>query len=331
MDPRRQGDSNPGGKESHPKDMKHPKKMERAPFLQFGEVLVTGGTGFVGRHVCRALAARGVLPRILARPGSEGRIPEDLRKICRVTPGDVTVRESVENAAQGTDAIVHLVGIIREFPGKGITYEKLHVDATRNALQAAKKWGITRYVHMSALGAEPGGITGYFDTKGRAEELVRESGLDWTIFRPSVIFGPGDQFVNELSATFRKVPFFPVPGDGEYRLQPIFVGDVAKGFADAVARTDLAGRIFEIGGPERFSYNDLVDRIAEWGGRKIRKVHVPVSRMARLVRFLSRFERFPVTVDQLAMLLSESVCDGAPYYSAFSFDPLPLSAYLQKA
>lgn len=305
--------------------------MERAPFLQFGEVLVTGGTGFVGRHLCRALAARGILPRILVRPGSEDRIPGDLRRICRVTPGDAAVREFVENAAQGTDAIVHLVGIIREFPAKGITFEKLHVDATRNALHAAKHWGITRFVHMSALGAEAGGITPYFDTKGRAEELVRGSGLDWTIFRPSVIFGPGDRFVNELSAAFRKVPFLPVAGDGEYRLQPVFVGDVAKGFADAVSRTDLAGRIFEIGGPERFSYNDLVDRIAEWGGRKVRRVHVPVARMARMVRFLSRFERFPVTVDQLAMLLSESVCDGAPYCSEFSLDPLPLSSYLRNA
>lgn len=305
--------------------------MERAPFLQFREVLVTGGTGFVGRHVCRALAARGILPRILVRPGSEDRIPGDLRKICRVTPGDATVREFVENAAQGTDAIIHLVGIIREFPAKGITFEKLHVDATRNALHAAKQWGITRYVHMSALGAERGGITPYFDTKGRAEELVRDSGLEWTIFRPSVIFGPGDQFVNELSATFRKIPFLPVPGDGEYRLQPVFVGDVARGFADAVTRADLSGKIFEIGGPERFSYNDLVDRIAESAGRKVRRVHVPVSRMARMVRFLSRFERFPVTVDQLAMLLSESVCDGSPYYSVFSFEPLPLSAYLRNA
>jgi uncharacterized protein YbjT (DUF2867 family) len=305
-------------------------QMERAPFLQFREVLVTGGTGFVGVHVCRALAARGVLPRILVRPGSEDRIPEDLRTRCRVTPGDVTVREFVENAAQGTDAIVHLAGIIREFPAKGISFEKLHVDATRNALHAAKKWGIARFVHMSALGAEPGGVTAYFDTKGRAEEWVRCSGLEWTIFRPSVIFGPGDRFVNELAASFRKVPFLPVPGDGEYRLQPVFVGDVAKGFADAVFRTDLSGRIFEVGGPERFSYNDLVDRIAESVGRKIQKVHIPISRMMRLVRLLSRFERFPVTVEQLAMLLSESVCDGAPYYSTFSFDPFPLSAYLRK-
>jgi len=308
-----------------------PEKLERAPFLQFREVLVTGGTGFVGRHVCRALAARGVLPRILVRPGSEERIPEDLRQVCRITPGDVTFREFVENAAQGTDAIVHLVGIIREFPGRGVTFEKLHVDATRNALHAARKWGITRFVHMSALGAEAGGITPYFDTKGRAEELVRDSGLEWTIFRPSVIFGPGDRFVNELSATFRRIPFLPVPGDGEYRLQPVFIGDVAKGFADAVARTDLAGRIFEVGGPERLTYNDLVERIAASAGRKIRRVHLPVSRMARLVRLLSRFERFPVTVDQLAMLLSESVCEEDRYYTAFSFAPFPLTAYLQRA
>jgi len=309
----------------------HPNKLERAPFLQFREVLVTGGSGFVGRHVCRALAARGVLPRILLRPGSEGKIPEDLRTSCRFTPGDVTVRESVENAAQGTDAIVHLVGIIREFPAKGITFEKLHVDATRNVLHAAERWGIPRVVHMSALGAEPGGITAYFDTKGRAEELVRGSGLEWTIFRPSVIFGPEDRFINELSDTFRRVPVLPVPGDGMYRLQPVFIGDVAKGFADAVARTDLSGRVFEVCGPERYTYNDLVDRVAAAAGRKVRRVHLSVSRMVRLVRLLSRFDRFPVTVEQLAMLLSESVCERSDYYSAFSFTPFSLSAYLRKA
>jgi len=306
-------------------------KMGRAPFLQFREVLVTGGTGFVGRHVCRALAARGHIPRILVRPGSEERVPEDMRKSCRVTPGDATVREFVENGAQGTDAIVHLVGIIREFPAKGITFERLHVEATRNALHAAKQWGIRRFVHMSALGAEPGGPTPYFDTKGRAEDLVRSSGLDWTIFRPTVIFGPGDMFVNELARTFRKIPFLPVAGNGEYRLQPVFVGDVAKGVADAVDREDLSGKTFDVGGPDSFSYNDLVDRIAASVGKRIRRVHLSIPRMIRLVKTLSRFERFPVTVDQIAMLLAESVCDSSPYYSTFSFDPFPLSAYLQKA
>src|SRR3990172_7871876 len=152
---------------------RHLTSMEKVPFLDFKEVLVTGGTGFLGRHVCRALISRGYLPRLLVRVGSEGRIPEDIRRACRVTPGDVTNRE---------------------FPARGITFEKAHVEATRNAVHAAKVWRIPRFVHVSALGAAPGGPGRYFDSKGKAEEIVRQSVLAWTIFRPTGIFGPGDQF-----------------------------------------------------------------------------------------------------------------------------------------
>ncbi|MEK6778983.1 MAG: complex I NDUFA9 subunit family protein [Candidatus Deferrimicrobiota bacterium] len=296
--------------------------------MNYREVLVTGGTGYVGTHVCRALIARGFLPRLLVRPESESRIPEDIRKGGRITLGDVTNRESVENAAQGTTAVVHLVGIIREFPTRGITFERLHVTATRNAVDAARLWGIPRFIHMSALGARAGGPTGYFDSKGRAEDLVRRSGLRWTIFRPSVIFGPGDAFLNELAGILRMAPLMPVPGDGKYRLQPVFVGDVAKGFADALLRPDTETRTFEVGGPERFSFDGLLDRIAASLGRHARKFHIPLSILRPAVRSLERLERFPLTTDQLRMLLQENVCDHEPFYSAFGFTPLPLSVYL---
>jgi len=302
--------------------------MGYSAFMNYREVLVTGGTGYVGTHVCRALIARGFLPRLLVRPESESRIPEDIRKGGRITLGDVTNRESVENAAQGTTAVVHLVGIIREFPARGITFERLHVTATRNAVDAARLWGIPRFIHMSALGARAGGPTGYFDSKGRAEDLVRRSGLRWTIFRPSVIFGPGDAFLNELAGILRMAPLMPVPGDGKYRLQPVFVGDVAKGFADALLRPDTETGIFEVGGPERFSYNELLDRIAASLGRHARKLHIPLSILRPAVRSLERLERFPLTTDQLRMLLQENVCDHEPFYSTFGFTPLPLSVYL---
>lgn len=296
--------------------------------MNYREVLVTGGTGYVGTHVCRALIARGFVPRLLVRPGSEHRVPDDIQKKGRITLGDVTNRESVENAAQGTTAVVHLVGIIREFPTRGITFERLHVTATRNALDAARLWGIPRFIHMSALGAQVGGPTGYFDSKGRAEDLVRRSGLRWTIFRPSVIFGPGDAFLNELAGILRMAPLMPVPGDGKYRLQPVFVGDVAKGFADALLRPDTETRTFEVGGPERFSFDGLLDRIAASAGGRARKLHIPLSLLRPAVRSLERLERFPLTTDQLRMLLQENVCDHEPFYSTFGFTPLPLSVYL---
>lgn len=296
--------------------------------MEYREVLVTGGTGFVGTYVCRALIARGFLPRLLVRTGSEGKIPTDVRNACRVTPGDVTNREAVEYAAQGTGAIVHLVGIIREFPDRDITFERLHESATRNVVDAARRWEISRLVHMSALGARPGGLTGYFDSKGRAEEYVRRSGLSWTILRPSVIFGPGDQFLNVLAGVLRKAPFVPVPGDGSYRLQPVFIGDVAKGFADAVSRPDLEGKAFNVGGPQRLTYNELLDEVAASVGRRARKVYVPLSSLRPAVRLLERFEKFPLTTEQLEMLLEGNCCDPGPFYSAFGFTPLSLSDYL---
>ncbi len=302
--------------------------MEYSAFMQYKEVLVIGGTGFVGAHVCRALIARGYLPRLLVREGSEARIPEDVRRNCRVTLGDATIMESVENAALGTGAIVNLAGIIREDPGKGITFESLHVATARHVVESARRLGITRLVHMSALGARAGGPTKYFDTKGRAEEIVKGSGLEWTIFRPSVIFGPEDMFVNELARILRFAPVFPVPGDGTYLLQPVFAGDVAKGFADAVARPETAGAVFDVGGPDRLTYDELVDRIAAGIGRRVRHVHVPLSLLAPVVRALERYPSFPLTMEQLAMLLAGNTADIEPFRTAFGAPLLSLSSYI---
>jgi NADH dehydrogenase len=303
--------------------------MAYSAFMDYREVLVTGGTGFVGKHVCRALIARGHLPRLLVREGSEGKIPEEIRRNCRVTPGDVTNRESVENAATGTGAIVHLVGIIREFPARGITYERLHVDATAHVVAAAKKLGIARLAHMSALGAGTGGATKYFDSKGRAEQIVKESGLEWSIFRPSVIFGPGDMFVNELAGILRIAPVLPVPGDGTYRLQPVYAGDVASGFAEALSRQDAIGRTFDLAGPERYPYNELLDRIAAGIGRRsARKVHVPLALLRPVIRRFERYAGFPLTMDQLEMLLAENIGGNEQFLASFGGRLLSLPEYL---
>jgi len=302
--------------------------MEKVPFLDYREVLVTGGTGFLGRHVCRALIARGYLPRLLVRVGSEGRIPEDIRRAGRVTPGDVTNRESVEMAAQSTEAIVHLAGIIRELPADGVTFEKVHVESTRHVVHAAKRWGIPRLVHVSALGAAPGGPGNYFDSKGRAEVIVRSSDLAWTIFRPSGIFGPGDRFFSELGRGVRAAPVFPVPGGGKFLLQPVFVGDVVKGIADCLSRPDTETRAFDVVGPERFTYEEVVGRIAAAAGLRVRKVHIPVPWIRRSVRFLSRFGKFPLSPDMLDVLTAGNTGDEGPYASAFGLTPLRFSEYM---
>ncbi len=300
-----------------------------AAFMDYREVLVTGGTGFLGRQVARALIARGFLPRLLVRDGSESRIPEDVRRSCRVTPGDVTDYDSVENAAQGTGAVVHLAGIVREFPARGITFDRLHVRATRNAVKAARRWGISRFVHVSALGAWPGDPGAFFDSKGRGEAIVANSGLRWTIYRPSVIFGPGDRFVDTLLAVLRRSPVAAVPGSGRVRFQPVFVGDVAHAVADAVTRPQTEERSIDVGGPERLSLDEIVDAVSRALGRRIPKVHVPLALLRPLVRSLSRFERFPFSPQEIEFLAADNICESGPYWSAIGRAPLSLDDYLE--
>lgn len=302
--------------------------MEKVPFLDYGEVLVTGGTGFLGRYVLRVMLSRGILPRLLVHTGPADRIPDDIRRSCRVTPGDIANRESVRNAAQSTEAIIHLAGIIREDPDKGSTFEKVHVDGTRNAVLAAREWNIPRFVHVSVLGADARDPNRYFDTKGRAEEIVRRSDLSWTIFRPSLIFGPGDRLVSELRRSVAQAPLFPVPGTGDFPLQPVFAGDVAKGIVDCLSRPGTEGAAFDVAGPERFAYGELIDRIAAATGTRVRKVGVPLPAMRRMVRFLSRFRKFPLSLEMLDVLVAGHTCDPVPYYSVFNINPLPLSSYL---
>ncbi len=299
-----------------------------AAFMDYGEVLVTGGTGFLGRHVARALIARGFLPRLLVRVGSESRVPEDIRSACRITLGDVTEPESMENAVQGTSAVVHLAGIVREFPGKGITFERLHVEATRNAVKAARRWEVSRFIHVSALGARAGDPGAFFDSKGRAEEIVANSDLRWTVFRPSAIFGPGDRFIDALVRVLRRAPVAAVPGDGLVRLQPVFVGDVAHAIADAVSRPGTEGRSVDLGGAEGFSLDGIVDAVAGALGRRATKVHIPLSLLRPLVRTLSRFDRFPVSPEEIGILAADNVCESGPYWSGIGWTPLTLKDYL---
>lgn len=286
------------------------------------KVFITGGSGFVGSEIISELLAAGreviALVHQGGKAGARG-IPGSVQ----TAVGDVLAPDLEERLA-GSDAVIHLVGVIREFPGRGITLQRLHVEASLNVLRAMKAAGVSRLVHMSALGAGPDAATEYFRTKWEAESAVKSSGLDWTVFKPSVIFGPSDQFVNQLADMVRRLPVVPVIGDGEYLLQPVSVKNVARGFGLALDRREAVGQTYEVGGPERFSYNQLLDAVARGLGKdKARKLHFPLALMKPLIRALERFERFPVTRGQLEMLLMNNVCDPEPFFRAFSLEPLP--------
>jgi NADH dehydrogenase len=210
--------------------------MMYSAFMQYNEVFVTGGTGLLGRFVCRSLIGHGLLPRLFVRLGSEGRIAPDVRERCRVTPGDLTVRESVEMGAQGTSAIVHLAEIWREEPRRGVPFEEALVRATANVLHAASVWGIRRLVFLSVAGARPGDTDPYFDARGRAEALVRESDLSWTVFRPA--------------------PWYDLR-DGAPRVSSEYLEGLAGAIAESVQRQDTAGRVYEDASTDRLPWKDL--------------------------------------------------------------------------
>jgi NADH dehydrogenase len=182
-------------------------------------VFVTGATGFVGRAVVQALRAEGYCVRCLVRRGSEPDL-RGLEAIERVE-GDVLASRSLADGMEGCHSVVHLVGIIREYPARGVTFERVHVEGTRNVLEAATTAGVQRYLHMSALGTRPGARARYHTTKWAAEEAVRAGTLPWTIFRPSVIYGRGDGFVTMLARMIQRLTVIPVIGDGRQRLQPV--------------------------------------------------------------------------------------------------------------
>ena len=290
-------------------------------------VFVTGATGFVGRTVIQALRAEGYVVRCLVRRGSE----RDLRGVEAIerVEGDVLSPQTLEEGMAGCDAVVHLVGIIREHVPTNTTFYRVHVQGTGNVVAAAASVGVRRYIHMSALGAREGARSRYHQTKWAAEETVHACSLPWTIVRPSVIYGRGDGFVSLLVWVVRRLPVVPLIVGG--RLQPVPVEQVAQGVARALSRPSAVKQTYEVGGPDRVTLGELVDLIGKvLGRRRILKFNVPRGVVWAATRVLHRLPYFPLTPDQLLMLEEDNVCDPAPFFSTFGLAPLPLATGLRQ-
>jgi uncharacterized protein YbjT (DUF2867 family) len=291
-------------------------------------VFLTGATGFVGHAAIRALRAHGYAVRCLVRRGSELDL-RGLEAIERVE-GDVLSPAALERDMEGCDTVVHLVGIIREEPATLSTFERIHTQGTINVLEAAATTGVRRYVHMSALGVRPGARARYHRSKWAAEEAVRASPIPWTIFRPSIIYGRGDQFVNMLAGLIRRYPVVPVIGSGQQRLQPVPVEHVAEAFARAVELPASVKHTYDVGGPDAVTMVQLLDLIgAALGRSRVRKAHAPIGLVRPMARLLHRLPGFPLTPDQLLMLEEDNVCDPQPFYATFGLSPLPLATGLR--
>ncbi|HZG83790.1 NAD(P)H-binding protein [Paenibacillus sp.] len=286
-------------------------------------IFVTGASGYVGTAIVERLLGDGHELVCLVRNSNRLRGAAAGSPRVRTVEGDLLEPASYRSALREVDAVIHLVGIIRERPAAGVTFERLHELGTRLLVDACTEAGFAgdgrqrRFIHMSALGARPGASTAYFRSKWAAEQVLRESGLTHVIFRPSVIFGPGDEFVNMLAGLVR-APVTPVLGDGRYRMQPVSLRTVADVFAKAAAGAGPANAAFDVGGPEQLAYNEMLRDIGAALGRRVRLVHAPLPLMKPIVRAMERFPWFPVTTNQLTMLLEENICrEGTPFYGVF--------------
>ncbi len=284
------------------------------------KVLVTGGTGFIGSVVVETLIREGHEVVVFSR-----RIPHP-RQGLQSVQGSILDFERLRMALAGCDAAIHLVGIISEIGDQ--TFERMHVGATRTMVDALQAAGIRRLVHMSALGARPDSPARYHRTKAAAEGLVRSSGLDWTIFRPSLVYGSGDAFVNLFDRISRWSPVVPVMGPGTNLLQPVAVEFVAEAFATALKTSGSFGHTIDLCGPERLSFRAVIRRILAARNRTRWIVSIPwnLARLqARILEWV--FPTFlgkvsPLNRDQLLMLHEDNVGDPAPALQLLKGNPV---------
>lgn len=280
----------------------------------------------MGRHVAARLIDEGHEVTCLVRSQKSS---DALKKLgARLAVGDILNAESVAPAARGCDAFIHLVGII--FERRGASFEDIHVQGTINALAAASMAGISRFVHMSALGTGPDAGSAYHRTKWQGEEAVRASGLGYTIFRPSVIYGPGGEFINMLASQVRTMPGVPVIGNGRYRMQPIAVQDVTACFCGCLGNAKTLGQVYEIAGPDQLSYNEMIDILCAVMGKRRLKIHIQVAMVWPVAWLSERLQRQPLlTTDQLRMLLKDNICDIDRMRQDFGLEPVPFEEGLR--
>ena len=284
-------------------------------------VLVTGATGFLGRRVVRELLARRHQVRCLIHTPGKERV-FDHRDV-EVHYGSIQVEDSMKQALYNVQSVVHLVGIIRT--GRGATFDGIHRQGTANVAAAAKEAGVRELIYVSAMGATADASYPYFHSKRQAELEVIGSGLDYTILRPSVIFGEGDEFLTALAGLIRLGPVTPVIGAGRNRMQPVAADDVARCIAASVGNSTVKRKTINLGGPHRLNYNALLDEVALAMGKRARRVHIPTPLVRPIVAIMERIlPRPPLTTDQLKMLGIRNVSEGRDLEQAFGFTPKPL-------
>ena len=274
--------------------------------MSLRRIVVLGGSGFVGRHIVARLVERGA--RVIVPTRSRERAKHLLLlPTVEVLEANVLDPVTLERLAAGASALVNLIGIINE-TRRG-QFDRVHVELARKTVAACRAGGVRRLVHMSALNADPSGPSRYLATKGQAEAIVAASDLDWTIFRPSIIFGREDSFLNLFARLERLLPIVALAAPGA-RFQPVSVGDVAAAFDQALADERTWRGRYALCGPRVYTLHELVAYVGELTG--YRRLIVPLGpRLSRLqARVLEMLPGKLMTRDNLASMSRDNVCDG---------------------
>ena len=293
-------------------------------------ILVTGGTGFVGPHVVHALRARELPVRVLVRDPRHG--ARAVAWGAELAEGDVTDPGSLRAAVAGVDTIVHLVSIIK---GSRADFDRIMGVGTRNLVAAAKDAGVRRIVLASALGLneQTKDAVPYFASKWEMERAVKESGIEYVIFRPSFVFGKDGGVLPTFIRLARLAPVTPVVGAGTLRLQPIWVEDVASYFAASIDLPAAANRTFELCGPDAVTWNELYDRMKQVLDVRRGTIHLPVGLVRAAAAVAEKLPGAPITRDQLTMLTrgGDNVCDNGPALETFAVDLARLDEQIRRA
>ncbi len=287
-------------------------------------VVVAGGTGLLGAAIVEAMLDAGHTVSVLSRSGSPDSRVRSLR-------GDVTRPGSLRGLLDGQDALVDAVQFPNspiENPKKGYTFERFDLGGTRNLVDAAREARVSHFIGLSGAGAAPDAPYHWLRYKWQEEQYIRESGLTHTIFRPSWVYGPGDKSLNRFLGFARFLPFVPVIGDGKTRINPLFVDDLARHTAAALTTPAARDRLFEIGGPDVLTMDDVIRTALRVAGKRRFLLHQPAWLIKGVASIAQHLPGRPLTPDAIDFILMDGVCDTTAVREAFGLPLTPLAEAL---
>ncbi|MGH8656771.1 MAG: complex I NDUFA9 subunit family protein [Gammaproteobacteria bacterium] len=292
-------------------------------------ILMLGGTGFVGTHIANRLTREGYRVRALTRSREHGRTLWMMPTVDLIE-ADIHDPAILETQCRGCEAVINLVGILNERGDDGSEFHHVHAELPRKLIEACEKTGIQRLLHMSALNADPqAGASHYLKSKGEAENIIREagaSGLQFSLFRPSVIFGPEDSFFNRFARLLRLAPYFFPLSCPFARFAPVYVGDVAQAFVKTLKLPAASGASYDLCGPRRYLLLDLVQYTAELIGVRRRIIPLPDAASRRLAGWMERVPGKPFSLDNYRSLQVDSVCRGENGLQQLHIEPTSLES-----